>query len=45
MIVIHVDTMEDTEGLKKAYEGLENAHAPISEEAVSSGGNTKFGRR
>ena len=39
MIVIHVDTMEDTEGLKKAYEGLENVtllYNPSKEEVIGT---------
>ena len=37
MIVIHVDSMEDTARLKKAYEGLENVtllYNPTKEEVV-----------
>ena len=39
MIVIHVDSMEDTAGLKKAYEGLENVtllYNPTKEEVVGT---------
>ena len=39
MIVIHVDSMEDTAGLKKAYEGLENVtllYNPTKEEVVGA---------
>ena len=38
MIVIHVDTMEDTTHLKKAYEGIENVtllYNPTMEEVVA----------
>ena len=38
MIVIHVDTMEDTARLKKTYEGLENVtllYNPTKEEVVA----------
>ena len=37
MIVIHIDSMEDTSCLKKAYEGLENVtllYNPTREEVV-----------
>ena len=38
MIVIHVDTMEDTARLKKTYDGLENVtllYNPTKEEVVA----------